>query len=322
MLREILRMMYPQPGGFGRFRRSTFWESAETLTELGFITSMPASLKVNNTLIELAMSDILAAGEFTDVDGLEFSKPSLEFRAPRGTSHFKICEGFEATLCPAGHEAVGHGQCSPCPVGDFVAEERQGNRCGACAAGSYAETPRSIRCQVCPPGSSQNQTGQASCDLCVAGRFQEVPEQSSCNPCWLGRWSATGSTTCKGCVVGSFSRGGATSCELCPGGRTTLANGSVKLSDCVCIKGAYANNGGDICTDCGVLRTTLANGATSPRECYFNAMFYVAISVPIVSVFLALVSLGVFRFSHWSVKRIKEEQRRTRFSSAFGTRAT
>ena len=146
MLREILRMMYPKPDGFGHYPESVYWKSAQVLLESGTIGSMPMSVKVNSTLMEQALEEVVSSGQYEDVNGLNYNKPTLEICAPKFTSTFDICKGLEATLCPAGHMPIQHNACGPCPVGRRVAEEGKGNVCLACEAGTFAGNTKTTMC--------------------------------------------------------------------------------------------------------------------------------------------------------------------------------
>lgn len=257
MLREILRMMYPKPDGFGHYAEAVYWKSAQLALEMGTIASLPSSLKVNNTLMDEARAEVIASGQYQDVNGMNFKKHTVQMCAPKYTSNFHICQGLEATLCPAGSTPTAHNTCGPCPVGRIAPEEDKGNVCSPCMAGKFASETGSTMCSICKPGSSQNSTGQHRCNTCVPGKFQDDIAATECKVCPKGTYTDLGGQeACERCPLGTYSNAhGQSSCTKCPSSFTTKYPGATAHADCICMIGSYdgkilhGSNAG--CKTCG-----------------------------------------------------------------------
>eukprot|EP00933_Yihiella_yeosuensis_P019766 TRINITY_DN15966_c0_g1_i1.p1 TRINITY_DN15966_c0_g1~~TRINITY_DN15966_c0_g1_i1.p1 ORF type:complete len:812 (+),score=176.22 TRINITY_DN15966_c0_g1_i1:55-2436(+) len=146
MLREIHRMHYPSPKGFGYFDKNEYWAASNLLLKNKKISKLPAALKIDNSLMQAALKEVEASGEYSDLNGLKYNAKSLEFCAPKSTNDYAICKGFETTLCPAGQEAVAHGQCAPCAKDSYAPEEDKGTVCQACPDGFYTEGTGGTEC--------------------------------------------------------------------------------------------------------------------------------------------------------------------------------
>jgi len=270
MLREINRMMYPNPNGFGHFKESIYWQTANVLTKMGMIGNV-SQYKVNNTLIDEAREEVIASGLYEDVNGLKFNKPPLRFCAAKYTNNYDICKGLGATLCPAGQKPVDHDVCGPCEIGRFAADEDKGNVCLPCRAGKYADITSSTECKNCQPGTSQNATGRNSCSKCAPGKFVDDIAAEECEPCPKGTFTTLfGQESCERCPLGTFSDAvGQTACKTCAGSFTTRYPGAMQADDCVCKAGFYdgsilhGNNSG--CMPCNDGLQCNEPGLTLPR---------------------------------------------------------
>eukprot|EP00932_Pfiesteria_piscicida_P020340 SRR837773.7144.p1 GENE.SRR837773.7144~~SRR837773.7144.p1 ORF type:complete len:865 (-),score=235.07 SRR837773.7144:848-3442(-) len=300
MLREMNRLIFPSPNGLGTYAPDDYWSAAQLLVDFGQMAGLPASLKVDNSLIQQAVAEVIAEGnpKYPDVNGLLFAKASLQMCAQKGTSNYHVCQGLENTLCGPGQHPIDHGVCGPCPPGQFVPEEDRGSSCQLCPAGFFASEPGSSQCAQCPLGRFANETGSTSCTECPAGTFGEIGVRVKCNLCPSGTYRGTpggelatnclkceagtvgaepGRTACANCTAGFYAAElGKTECLACPLGEYTDAAGR---SGCLrCPLGHYADQrNSTVCSACLVAGSgTRTPGARSSEECVCDQGSYLA----------------------------------------------
>jgi len=253
MLREIHRMMYPKPEGFGHYSEDKYWVNAQTLLEAGAISELPATFAVNNSLMDAAVAELKQDPEYADIDGLEWDEPVLEFCARKGEALRSICTGFEATACRAGFAPVGHGECAPCPAGTYAPLEDKGNVCELCPPGESSEAG-SAECTPCSEGHFAAEAG-GLCQQCPPGEYADTFGSSSCTLCPAGSQSAeAGAAACSVCPRGTYAAvPGTPECSLCSdvfADSTTLVAGARHATDCTCAQGKFWNRRDDECADC------------------------------------------------------------------------
>lgn len=250
MLREINRIMYPKPDGFGHYSEDVYWSSAKTLADFGFISALPATFAVNNSLMDAATAALRLDPAYADLDGLDWAEPVVEMCARKGGT-WSVCQGFQAVLCPAGHAPSGDGVCAACPAGTYAPEEDKGNVCELCLPGQSSARGAS-RCSACPEGQFASSPGSV-CEPCLAGQYSTWGS-ADCAECPAGTQSTAGAAACTLCPPGTFGARldgqGATACTQCSGGMSTMRAGSEAATACTCAEGTFWNRRDDVCDKC------------------------------------------------------------------------
>ena len=183
--------------------------------------------------------------------------------------------------------------CTPCAV-DTFADARGTVHCQACPDNSFTAQPGSTSlgdclcragyawdgaaCVACEPGffkasDDVSPLARPPCEACVSPFFSDQYGSIACTECDLNMHSEAprdsaaacecnagfGGEPCTVCFWGTFSAGGLPldqhrECLPCPDGKTTVANASSSISDCVCSPGhgtASPDNASAACSPCG-----------------------------------------------------------------------
>ena len=166
-----------------------------------------------------------AVNTFADSTGTVNCKlcPPNSFTEDTGADDLQDC------LCEAGYE-WNNTHCVACRPGffknhnDYKVDDTTVNRfyCQQCSSGFYTDSYATTACSECKPNM-----------------HSELPrdriETCECN-------EGFGGDPCQVCAVGSYSAGGNEfeqhkDCDLCPDGKTTIANTSTVVAQCLCRPG-------------------------------------------------------------------------------------
>jgi hypothetical protein len=171
--------------------------------------------------------------------------------------------------------------CLPCLPGYF--QDKRGENCQACPAGTYSMMPGGSSCMTCFPGSFTPSSGLSTCKLCPINTT--TPPFTKCTKCENGSYTRfEGSVVCL-CSAGTLPSEG--KCELCESGKyqpyNEDENKSLECSSCQpgfynpaqgssscigCPIGKYQDQwGSTICIQCGSYSNTTLTSATSPNYC-------------------------------------------------------